>query len=71
MCIRDRTWREVHHNVTDVVLIRRRLQTLALYRKLLAWWRGLHRFSALVMLVTITVHVVVLVYMGYGPGAGS
>jgi len=57
--------------VTDVVLIRRRLQTLALYRKLLAWWRGLHRIAALVMLITMTVHVVVLLYMGYGPGAGS
>ena len=68
---RGADWREVHHSVTDVVLIRRRLQTLALYRKLLAWWRGLHRVAALVMLITMTVHVVVLLYMGYGPGAGS
>lgn len=68
---RGADWREVHHSVTDVVLIRRRLQTLALYRKLLAWWRGLHRIAALVMLITMTIHVVVLLYMGYGPGAGS
>jgi len=67
----DANWSGVHHSVTDVVLIRRRLQTLALYRKLLAWWRGLHRFSALVMLITMTIHVVVLLYMGYGPGGGT
>lgn len=62
-------WHAVHHAVTDFVLIRRRMQTLALYRKLLAWWRGLHRVAALVMVVTMTIHVVVLLYLGYGGGA--
>jgi len=62
-------WHAVHHAVTDFVLIRRRVQTLALYRKLLAWWRGLHRVAALVMVVTMTIHVVVLLYLGYGGGA--
>ena len=63
-----RDWHEVHHSVTDVVLIRRRLGTLALYRRLLSWWRGLHRVAALVMVVTMTIHVVVLLYLGYGGG---
>lgn len=66
---RREDWHAVHHAVTDVVLIRRRLQTLALYRRLLAWWRGLHRVAALVMVVTMTIHVVVLLYLGYGGGA--
>ena len=62
-------WDDVHHALTDMVLIRRRLETLQLYRKLLSWWRGIHRFASLVMVVTMTIHVVVLLYMGYGAGA--
>ena len=62
----DVDWHDVH----DIVLIRRRLHTLTLYRKLLRWWRGLHRVFALVMVVTMTIHVVVLLYLGYVPGQG-
>lgn len=64
---RDVDW----HDVQDIVLIRRRLHTLKLYRQLLRWWRALHRVFALVMVVTLTVHVVVLMYLGYVPGVGA
>lgn len=64
---RDVDW----HDLQDIVLIRRRLHTLQLYRRLLRWWRGLHRVFALVMVVTLTIHVVVLMYLGYVPGVGA
>jgi len=63
----DVDWHDVH----DIVLIRRRLHTLQLYRKLLRWWRALHRVFALVMVATLTIHVVVLMYLGYVPGVGA
>jgi hypothetical protein len=53
----------------DLVLVRRRLGTLTLYRQLLAWWRGLHRVAALVMIITMVIHVVIMLYLGYVPGA--
>jgi len=55
----------------DVVIVKRRLRTLALYRRLLVWWRGLHRVAALVMLVTMIIHVVVMLYLGYVAGDGA
>lgn len=55
-------------DLRDVVIVRRRLHTLGLYRRLLTWWRGLHRIAALVMFVTMIVHVVVMLYLGYVPG---
>ncbi|TNF28241.1 MAG: hypothetical protein EP329_18250 [Deltaproteobacteria bacterium] len=64
---RDVDW----HDVYDIVRIRRRLHTLQLYRRLLRWWRALHRVFALVMVVTLTVHVVILMYLGYVPGVGA
>ena len=63
----DIDWRDVR----DIVLIRRRLHTLKVYRQLLRWWRGIHRVFALVMVVTMTIHVVVLLYLGYVPGVGA
>jgi len=51
-----------------VVIVRRRLRTLELYRRLLTWWRGLHRVAALVMVVTMVIHVVIMLYLGYVPG---
>jgi len=63
----DVDWHDLH----DIVLIRRRLHTLTLYRRLLRWWRALHRLFALVMIVTMTIHVVVLLYLGYVPGLGA
>ncbi len=61
---RDVDWRDVR----DYALIRRRLQTVALYRRLLRWWRGLHRWVAALMVVTMVIHVVVALYFGYVPG---
>jgi len=57
-------------DLRELVITRRRLHTLGLYRRLLAWWRGLHRVAALVMIVTMIVHVVVALYLGYVPGEG-
>lgn len=55
-------------DLRDLVLVRRRLRTLTLYRQLLTWWRGLHRVAALVMVVTMVIHVVVMLYLGYVSG---
>ncbi|MCC6624942.1 MAG: hypothetical protein IT385_27090 [Deltaproteobacteria bacterium] len=55
-------------DLKELVIVRRRLHTLGLYRRLLAWWRGLHRVAALVMIVTMIVHVVVALYLGYAGG---
>lgn len=55
-------------DLRDLVLVRRRLRTLTLYRQLLTWWRGLHRVAALVMVVTMVIHVVIMLYLGYVPG---
>ena len=63
----DLSWSDLR----DIVLLRRRLHALTLYRRLLRWWRALHRAFALVMIVTMTIHVAVLLYLGYVPGVGS
>lgn len=58
-------------DLRDLVIVRRRLRTLEVYRRLLTWWRGLHRVAALVMVVTMVIHVVIMLYLGYVPGGES
>jgi hypothetical protein len=58
-------------DVREFVLTRKRLHILAVYRELLRWWRSIHRVFAVLMVVTATLHVVVLVYLGYGPTTGG
>jgi hypothetical protein len=59
------------HDVREFVLTRKRLHILAVYRELLRWWRSIHRVFAVLMVVTATLHVAVLVYLGYGPSVGG
>lgn len=71
--LRVRALARLYHGVgledlRDLVLVRRRLRTLTLYRQLLTWWRGLHRVAAMVMVVTMVIHVVIMLYLGYVPG---
>lgn len=71
-----RVWSSARHasadlaweDVRDAALLPRRQHTLGLYRQLLRAWRGLHRWTALVMIATMIVHVVVALFYGYMPG---
>ncbi|MCB9727214.1 MAG: hypothetical protein H6746_01890 [Deltaproteobacteria bacterium] len=62
---------EMLHDVREIVLTRKRLHVLAVYRELLRWWRALHRVFAVVMVAMAVLHVGVVLYLGYGPTAGG
>ncbi len=58
------TAKPVLHALRRIARFRIRMRFLHAFRGLLTWWRGLHRYFALVMLLTALIHIAISVYMG-------
>ncbi len=62
---------ELLDELRDVVVIRKRLHVLAVYRRLMQWWRSMHRVFAVLMVLMLIIHVAVVLHFGYTGSMGA
>ncbi len=57
-------YREIARAFRRVVLLKNETYFFKVFQRLLQWWRGLHLYFALLMVITVLIHIIIAVYGG-------